>query len=255
MHLDDTGQPLSAEVTDPFGEPLDTWSALPAPWLDTRDETGLHGMPRDTVAGLTRMGVRHMRLGDGLWLQPEPLLALGMADQTSVAGAFGVYAAADPLGKADRSGYADSPQSGERALFEQALDTLGLSDDAEALVRRADAFGQWMRGSGHFEQVEKTAGVYTWLTKTLFEGAENDYMMGVMAWLSRGGMANDAANGLQDFAFGSCFVEDTLVRTPSGPTPIQHLTPDDKVIAADVDGAPPPAPFARPAPTGAAHPT
>jgi hypothetical protein len=70
---------------------------------DSLPQNGVHGMDEEVDVGLVRMGVRHMRPGDGLWLQPEPLLGLGVPGErlATPRSVVGVYAAGKPV---DRTG-------------------------------------------------------------------------------------------------------------------------------------------------------
>ncbi|MFT4626110.1 MAG: YD repeat-containing protein [Myxococcota bacterium] len=68
---------------------------------------GMHGAEPDAVVGLTHHGIRHARLDDGLWLQPEPLLALGLAN-SNLARPLGygpAYAMGDTQTWSDRTGF------------------------------------------------------------------------------------------------------------------------------------------------------
>ena len=74
------GDELQFDLTGVYGERLDDplyhhadLTQLTEPW----DLSGLHGSEPDRKLGVVRHGVRHAALGDGRWLQPEPLLYMG----------------------------------------------------------------------------------------------------------------------------------------------------------------------------------
>lgn len=72
LQLDEQGALTSGELPGAYGAPLRTVSS-------PLDKVGFHGMEEDRRLGLVRMGVRYVSLaGDGMWLQPEPLLGLGV---------------------------------------------------------------------------------------------------------------------------------------------------------------------------------
>ena len=105
LQLDDQGELKGGELLGAYGAPLRTVSS-------PLEKTGFHGMEEDRSLGLVRMGVRHMSLaGDGMWLQPEPLLGLGVPGGmlTRPRGWVGVYAGANPIMGHDVSGYQFAP--------------------------------------------------------------------------------------------------------------------------------------------------
>lgn len=71
VESDNQGNALGAELLGGYGTMLASSGSH-------REEGGFHGMEEEREVGLTRMGVRHVRSGDGVWLQPEPLLAFGL---------------------------------------------------------------------------------------------------------------------------------------------------------------------------------
>ncbi len=93
---------LSRETLGPYGRVYASSGAAAWP-ID-----GFHGAEPDKASGAVHHGARHMlSRGDGLWLQPEPLLYLGMTNgnlaQPRMYG--GVYAGGNPVMLGDRSGY------------------------------------------------------------------------------------------------------------------------------------------------------
>ncbi|MFT4628755.1 MAG: hypothetical protein ACI8PZ_007451 [Myxococcota bacterium] len=88
--FDDAGAERSHEAVGATGVALHQTGAR---W----HQDGLHGSQPDLPAGLVNHGVRHARLDDGLWLQPEPLLLLGPTNgNLAMPPAYGpAYAAGD----------------------------------------------------------------------------------------------------------------------------------------------------------------
>ncbi len=111
------GTTLSVEVAGSYGKRFSSLSS------GTWPVDGFHGSDPDS--GLSHMGARHMRTGDGLWMQPEPLLYLGMTngDLRRPLGYGGVYAAGSPWALEDRSG-----------RFPQAVAAGGAAVAAPAVV-------------------------------------------------------------------------------------------------------------------------
>jgi hypothetical protein len=101
-------------IVEPDGHPL---AVLNADGTQRSFEiSGLYGRPLYASGGwdfdrlhgeeLERMGVRHVLHKDGQWLQPEPLLHLGLVGRLEEPGRLtGVYAGGDPVNLQDRSGY------------------------------------------------------------------------------------------------------------------------------------------------------
>ncbi|MFT5455662.1 MAG: YD repeat-containing protein [Myxococcota bacterium] len=110
---------------------------------------GLHGAEPERVSGLLHHGIRHARLDDGLWLQPEPLLLLGPAsgDLTRPLGFGPAYAAGDTLLWADRSGFEP-----EEAPF-KAIRALGV--DNKARTNHFVAMSRGDAGKSFAEAVEE----------------------------------------------------------------------------------------------------
>jgi YD repeat-containing protein len=67
---------------------------------------GFHGEEVNRSAEVIHKGARHVVLRDGMWMQPEPLLYLGLTNGNlrTPLGYTGVYAAGDPNALQDRSG-------------------------------------------------------------------------------------------------------------------------------------------------------
>ena len=114
LQVDGDGQALSASVLGTYGATVSTFgppAVSRAPQLDLRRIQGFHGSEHVQVGGLAHLGVRHMRLGDGQWMQPEPLLGLGVprGGVLTPESWFGAYAAGDAVGSGDRDGYCVTP--------------------------------------------------------------------------------------------------------------------------------------------------
>jgi hypothetical protein len=94
----------SQELLGAFGLRLSKYNVNPQNWV-------VHGFQGEEVnrdADVVHKGARHMALRDGLWLQPEPLLYLGLTNGNlaSPIGYTGVYAAGDTNQLQDLSGLA-----------------------------------------------------------------------------------------------------------------------------------------------------
>jgi YD repeat-containing protein len=99
---------------------------------------GYHGADADVSGGVTPFGVRHVLSGAGLWLQPEPLLYLGLTngDLASPRGYTGVYAAANPVWLVDLTGYSPGPFEGDEIeLDEPVMEAL---HSAVSMAREGD---------------------------------------------------------------------------------------------------------------------
>jgi YD repeat-containing protein len=68
---------------------------------------GFHGADADPGVGVVPFGVRHVVKDVGIWLQPEPLLYLGLTngDLTEPRHYSGVYSAGNPIQLEDRTGF------------------------------------------------------------------------------------------------------------------------------------------------------
>lgn len=106
--FDEYGVEERREVTGIYGRPVD-FQGGPEVWVGGTDWAidGLHGAEEDEVNEVTHYGARHVLSRDGLWMQPDPLLAIGVvATIRSMPGNFGSsYAAANPLVWHDLSGF------------------------------------------------------------------------------------------------------------------------------------------------------
>ena len=103
--FDDAGDVQTTELPGVFGSPVQRVVLSGGPEWNEVD--GQHGSQPDWINGINPRGVRHHRLADGLWLQPEPLLYLGPAnaDLSNPLGFGPVYAAGNTNTFADPSGF------------------------------------------------------------------------------------------------------------------------------------------------------
>jgi len=98
--FDSYGRSRSFEVLGAYGVPLAGQTS--GSW----EVDDFHGVDVDERNRVMHMGARHALQRDGLWMQPEPLLYLGMTngDLGRPLNYGGVYAAGNPLRLQDRSG-------------------------------------------------------------------------------------------------------------------------------------------------------
>jgi hypothetical protein len=96
-----------------FGLALSKYNVNPQNWV----EDGLHGEELHRAVDVVHYGARHMALRDGMWLQPEPLLHLGLTNGNlrSPVGYSGVYAGGDSNRWSDLSGYIPITEEGLQA--------------------------------------------------------------------------------------------------------------------------------------------
>ncbi len=123
------GTTQSVEVAGSYGKRISSLSS------GTWPVDGFHGSDPDS--GLSHMGARHMRTGDGLWMQPEPLLYLGMTngDLRRPLGYGGVYAAGSPWALEDRSGRtANEWFAGSARSFNAAATSLSKGNAGDGAV-------------------------------------------------------------------------------------------------------------------------
>jgi len=75
---DGDGERVGAEALGAYGETLAYVARMDG--NESLAMNAFHGMEEDDDLGMTGMGVRHV-LPDGRWMQPEPLLALGVGPE------------------------------------------------------------------------------------------------------------------------------------------------------------------------------
>jgi YD repeat-containing protein len=91
----------TADFVGVYGLELPRFASAPDWALD-----GYHGAEPNLTQEVVQFGARHMVLRDGLWMQPEPLLYLGMTNGNlaNPLGYSGLYSGGNPNAQADRSG-------------------------------------------------------------------------------------------------------------------------------------------------------
>lgn len=96
------GASQTEEVLGAYGLDIDAWTSSDRWALDA-----MHGAEPDRVNEVMHLGARHLALRDGLWLQPEPLLHLGMTNGNleNPLGFSGLYSAGNTNRLRDRDGY------------------------------------------------------------------------------------------------------------------------------------------------------
>ncbi|MFT5460393.1 MAG: hypothetical protein ACI9K2_006912 [Myxococcota bacterium] len=122
----DLGAEHAFEVLGATGESLVHVGA--EPW----HQDHMHGAQIDRSIGLVHHGVRHARVSDGLWMQPEPLLYLGVASGSlALPRALGpIYAVGDTNALMDRSGFFQQNADGTMSnVSQEEVDK--LNDAAE----------------------------------------------------------------------------------------------------------------------------
>ncbi|MEQ1504135.1 MAG: hypothetical protein ABMB14_17970, partial [Myxococcota bacterium] len=84
-----------------YGRELTRYASTPDWALD-----GYHGSEPNLTQEVVQFGARHLALRDGLWMQPEPLLYLGLTngDLGNPLGYTGLYAGGNPNVYQDRTG-------------------------------------------------------------------------------------------------------------------------------------------------------
>ena len=101
------GSLVSTEVTGAYGVPLQgapsDYSSSPEAWV----VDGLHGQEEDRGNEVSHFGARHTLFRDGMWMQPEPLLGLGMPgfDRSRPQALGSLYAQANPVAGQDTTGW------------------------------------------------------------------------------------------------------------------------------------------------------
>jgi YD repeat-containing protein len=220
--FDDAGTLLSAEVVGLYGSPVHTVGTHP-------EEDGVHGMEGDHELGLVAMGVRHMAMRDGQWLQPEPLLHLGPpSDMLSNPRAlFGPYAAGMGVTRHDRSGYA----------IETGWDAANVAMGVVSLGANVAA-GNWFDAGvdavGLVVDVAATAvpGVPGGAGTAIRAARTADKVVDAVSTSKTLARAGDKAG---DVAKTGCFVAGTPVRTVDGDAAIEDIEVGDRVLAAVPD--------------------
>jgi len=211
------------EVASAYGDPMtqhgDDWSI-----------ESLHGMERSDDLGIIRFGTRHALAGSGLWLQPEPLLALGlpMDRLATPTGFVGVYAVGNPINLHDRSGYVFNVIVGRTAkwVLKQAIGEAGEAAIEKGLQKAGDAICTGC-GTGAvvaYTVLDAATGDIGSIKKIAKQTAEF-----VTKKSTR--QVDDAAKALAKASPGQCFVAGSQVVTPIGGREIQGIAVGDRAIA------------------------
>lgn len=125
--VDDAGALVGARQLGAFGK---EWAALGTPW----QLNSYHGTEIEGAGELFAMGQRHLTQKDGQWLQPEPLLYLGIP-QDKLAAPLSLapyrYAMNNPITKSDTTGFSPSDPP------DDAVPAKRRGYDPEKLARQA----------------------------------------------------------------------------------------------------------------------
>ncbi|MFT5460927.1 MAG: YD repeat-containing protein, partial [Myxococcota bacterium] len=218
------GTLVAYEVLGATGERLSSTGAVP--W----HQDSLHGAQIDRGLGLVHHGVRHARLSDGLWMQPEPLLFLGVqGGQIAAPQAFGpVYAAGNTNVTMDRSGMIApllvflakevATEAVVQAAYHYGGDKVGMAVEVGSMFTSPT---QAVKGAG--KQLLKRGG------KEMLQAAATKAVT----------LADDAVTAVKRCF---CFVEGTEVQLVVGPVAIEDVRRADRVLADGevdaTDGAP-----------------
>jgi len=236
--LDAGGGLVSEQVSTVYGLEYDSavWGAA----VNTAGKWplgGLHGAESDVSTGVMQFGARHVtNRGDGMWMQPEPLLALGMAGGFGNPRGFGnIYSAGntnlyqDPDGYFVESGW-DALNVGvglvslasnlsEGNYGAAAVDAVGVVIDGAATVVPGVP-----GGAGTAIKVARGADKAVDVIKGVNHGG--DVLRGV-------DKATDAVKVADDVpTVAPCsFTEGTTIVTPSGQVPVEEVRAGDVVLA------------------------
>ena len=180
----------------------------------------LHGGLRDLTDGLMHSGARHYIVGDGRWLQPEPLLYLGLTNGNLE----------EPLG------YGPTYARGNSNLWEDR--------SGESPLLLAQLATAVEKGPNYSAQDVLTN--YAAIAATFGSPGPEDAVLGGVALAAKLGRGSkmvqrvvDAGKRLKAFTpfrkGCNCFVADTEVPSPMGGVPIDQIEVGDVVLAATTD--------------------
>ncbi|HEC11470.1 MAG TPA: hypothetical protein ENI86_18180, partial [Acidimicrobiales bacterium] len=231
------GNELSREITGVYGLPLvgPNWDQGELWEID-----GLHGSEADRSNELVHFGARHTMFRDGMWMQPEPLLAMGIPslDPANPGAAGPVLAGGNPIVFADSSGYSPlglalilwTTEAGEGAQ-PTLLENFGqgaLAGDIIENPNLAQAAGQVAIGLtpvGVAADV-RDLGVNAW---------RGDILGVVLAGVGFVPLVGDGAKIGAKAALRSvgdaCFVAGTRIAAVEGSLPIEDVRVGDRVLA------------------------
>ncbi len=243
--LDSTGAVVSEQYYTVFGLSYDAsvWGGVNT--SQNWPLGGLHGAESDPTVGVVQFGARHLTLrGDGLWMQPEPMLAMGMAGGlTKPLGFSGVYSAGNTNLYQDPDGYflesawdAANVAMGVASFVNNvsegnygaaAVDAIGVALDTGATVIPG-APG----GAGTLIKVARGADKAADAVKAFNRGA--DVAQGVDKAVGAAKSAENAGGAVKCLL---CFEAGTEVVALDGEVPIESIQAGDVVLAtADVRG-------------------
>lgn len=238
--FDDSGYEETFDVNGVYGDRFDAGPALP--WFQGQDWQldGLHGANAvDRELGLVHRGQRHAMLGDGRWLQPEPLLGLWITDPAPRA-LTGVYAAGNPIALQDGDGFTVTPADAvlfgvDAGIFHYEANNWATAVGEFAAAPSAERYGT---AFGHGVTTGVT-GVGLVASVVAPGGGANPALARASGFLTSGlGRLGRAVDGLLVSGMrNACFTEGTLVSTPAGGRPIEvHRVGDLVLAAASTDG-------------------
>ncbi|MCB9682048.1 MAG: hypothetical protein H6733_11340 [Alphaproteobacteria bacterium] len=245
----DDGTRISTELMGAYGTTLEQTGSV-------YDQDRFHGMEMDGASELTRMGVRHLMMGDGRWLQPEPLLALGPRNLSAPRGLLGVYASGTPTLMSDRSGYATIGDVA-RSVFNvlgriagwihsngaapaiQGVATTTAEITAERLACSSPgAACQTATEAVAEERASKAAAGRTPQgASTLDEAKEAAERAAVVAReMEQKALEEGGQTAMSRLGRGQCFVGSTNIMTPAAPARLEDIEPGSRAIGVELDG-------------------
>lgn len=208
--LDDGGTSLGMEALGAYG------AELMSDGVETAEVNGYQGMERDKGPGLTHMGARHLMMSDGIWLQPEPLLHLGItaSQMGSPRSMTGAYALGAPTIASDRSGYIV-----QKKVIKKFIGKF-TGEAKVAAAEEALVYGLNQAAPG----LGDTAGLVLAVSDLDAAGA-----MKRLATIREN--TGKGVQVLKNWVTGQCFVEGTEVATLDGWVPIEEVSAGDLVLA------------------------
>jgi len=207
--LDADGLPQTFEVSGVYGHRI--------PGLFQGSDwkiDGVHGGEADRARGIVHRGQRHHMLGDGMWLQPEPLLHVGRLEGFP-RGATGVYAAANPVGYEDSSG-----MNPVRLLSSVVVTAWGMGEADQALGQRVQSELAANPQSTFWNVVGGVRAI----------AHAEPLLFGLVT--GRAPTSKMSLGMKSKVPGGECFVAGTEVLTPAGSTSIEDVRRGDVVVAA-----------------------
>ena len=200
-------------------------------------------MERDRGLGVTKMGVRHV-MADGRWMQPEPLLWLGLPDggELSPRAWMSTYAVGNPVVFGDRSGYgageiidsATTGCEGSQGCQEAADELIDVSTTTTPYLVTGYAIGGTVVVAG------PTAGAMVAGEEALSAATGLPVFNPKQALLALAKTPWKLAEGFSAVRTflrgGACFVAGTQVVIPAGELSIEDVEVGDLVFAAVQDG-------------------